>query len=680
MLCHRSSCVSTEKIWQRIVLVAACYILSAVSVAAQDAEPDVSKARGKVIGRIWHTNVDGGQMFQYTQKLTKELEMPQSPIMMIAGGMGAGASMLGQTPDAELKGTMVFLETTLNPGTPHFISFMKVKDLAAFTAFVRKQSSRMGPMGELIGEGDKLEVKMNLRRVSFETPTDAKSTDGDKPTEFRIEVRTQVSVGDAPSSSELKTPTSFSTYYRFHDGIAYSGRMKALHFIDLPGQESMLVKDGAAGEDIHAVFDLTQIPKHLKQALWMSIQSRTQTYMQRFDNEALGDYSVRHALGQGRLEFLKAAMFDVDNAEFSLKFAKSDEDPIKAKLSVKARKESQLAQTLKQLNRTPSRLGVLRNDESPLVFSSTLDLPDWTQPLAREFVTSLQIKLQESAQDDSVGQMIEDLFAPILAAAEEGQLDGAVRMEGDVDAGMVLAGGLRLPDAERFHSTLETLLLVKSADGKFSTGRSKVGDADVITVSFDELQLPFAEQAIPLQVHLAGSGSYLWFAVGGENAIDSLEAHIGNQQSVLDAQVKPMPILVRMRLSDWLNQDGDAASQVPNQMLNKLERMISDMLSPMFNFQVNVNGSSVKPKMKSEFVSYADKVLKGRLGDLELSSESSGSTLSVNAEVGTGVVKFLLAQYAAAQNRMFSNMKFNFDPKMLEGGKGTSVRRIQIGN
>lgn len=658
------------------LLLAATFVLSAVPVKAQDTESDVAKTRGKVIGRIWHTKVDGSQVFQYTQQLTKELEMPQSPVMMFAGGMGSGVSMLGQEPDVELKGTMMFLETLPNPGTPHFISFMKMKDLAAFTAFVKKQTSMMGPIGELIGEGDKLEVKMNLKSMTFESP---ELPDGEQPNEVRIEVRTQVSVGDSPPVGEWETPDSFSTYYRFHDGFAYSGQMKALHFVDLPSQESMLIKDDAAGEDIHGVFDLTQIPRHLKQALWMSMQSQTQTYMQRFDNEALGDYSVRHALGQGRLEFLKAAMFDVDSAQFSLKFAKSDEEPIQANVKIAARQESQLAQTLKQMNRTPSRLGVLRNNESPLVFSSTLDLPDWTQPLAKEFVTSLKLKMQESA-DDSVGQMVEDLFAPILAAAEEGQLDGAIRMEGDVDAGMVLAGGLRLPDAERFHSTLETLLLVKSTDGQFSTATSKLGDADVITVSFDQLQLPFAEQTIPLQVHMSGSGSYLWFAVGGENAIDALEGHVANQQTVLDAQVKPMPVLIRMRLSDWLNQDGNAVSQVPSQLLTRLEQKISELFSPMFNFQVSMNGSSVKPKKKADFVSYADKVLKGRSGDLELRSQANGNTLSVSADVGTGVVKFLMAQYAAAQNRMFSNMKFDFDPEMLEAGEGTSVRKIRIGN
>lgn len=662
------------------IVVFSCLIgLSPCFGSPQAEQPDPSKAKGKVIGRVWHTKVNAGQMFQYTTKVGKELGMPQSPIFMMAGGMGSGMNMFGSDKEVELKGSLVFLETLPNPGTPHFISFQQVKDLAEFQKYVKSQSKRMGPMGELIGKDDKFEVKMNLARLAIPTP--AKPADGEQESVFRVEVRSsvQLSTGDAlPEDFEM--PDSFSTYYRFHDGMMYSGQMEALHHVDLPSKKSMLLEGDGAQEDIHGVFDLTQIPKHMKQALWLSLQTQTLTYMQRFDNEALGDYSVRHALGQGRLELLKAAMFDVDTAEFSVKFAQTEELPIKARVKLEARKESQLAKTLQQMNRTPSRLGVLRNNESPLVVSTTFDLPDWTQPLATEFVTSLKIKMQESSDDDSVSTMVEDLFAPILKAAAEGQLDAAVRMEGDFDAGMVLAGGIKLPDAEQFHATLDTLMLLKSADGEFISTRTKVGNVDAITLSIDELKTPFSDKPVPVQLHFAGVGNYLWFAIGGTNAIDSLESHLQNQGTVRDAQVKPMPLLVRMRLSEWLNEDSEGVSEVPRQMLNKLEHTVADIFGPMFNFQVSVNGSGVKPKKKAKFVSYASKVLKGQAGDVELTSETSGRSLAINASVGTGVAKFVIAQYAAAQNRMFSNMNFNFAPAAEGSGNGTTIRSIQIGN
>lgn len=670
---------------QLIMLSLACLVSAGVCFgASQDDEPDVSKAKGRIIGRIWHTKVNGGQMFQYTAKVGKELGMQQSPIFMMAGGMGSAMNSIGSDTDVDLKGTAVFLETFPKAGTPHFISFQKVKDLAAFQKYVKAQASLMGGMGELIGEDDKFEVQMNLAKLTVATPDaadgEAKEGGQEKRSVIRLEVRSEVQIGNKSAPSDFKMPNNISTYYRFQDGIMYSGQMKELHFVDLPSQKSMLLDGEGAMEDIHGVFDLTQIPKHLKQALWMSLEAQTLTYMQRFDEEAMGDYSLRHALGQGRLELLKAAMFDVDTAEFSIKFAETDEMPIRAKVKLEARKESQLAQTLQQMSRTPSRLGVLRNDESPLVVSTTFDLPDWTQPLATEFITSLKIKMQESADDDSIDRIIEDLFAPILKAAAESQLDAAVRMEGDFDAGMVLAGGVRLPDAEQFHSTLDTLMLLKSAEGSFLSSRTKIGDVDAITVTIDELKTPFSDRPVPVQIHFAGVGNYVWFAAGGANAIDSLKSHLQNQDAIRDAQVKPMPLLVRMRLSEWMNDDSKGVSEVPRQILNKVEHAIADVFSPMFNFKVNVNGSNVEPKKDAEFVSYADKVLKGKSGDVELTSETFGRTLSINASMGTGVAKFIVAQYASAQNRMFSNMNFNFAPGIEGGGKGTTIRSIRIGN
>ena len=667
-------------------------ILCSASADESGSNDEVATS-GKIIGRIWNTKVSMGQMMNYTQKLSKELEMPQSPIMMMVGGGEAmGASILGSggvgggAAVAELKGTVVFLETSPTPGTPHFISFRNVKDLAEFQKIVRQAASMMGPMGELLGEDENFEVKMNLKRIS----EGANITLGDNPGDddgkplvqaFTIEIKSEIALGGAQAKATGEAmPGSFSTFYRYHDGIMYSSQLKALSKLELPSLKSMQIADENAGDDIHAQFDLTQIPQFLKQQLWMVLQAEALTYMQRFDDENPGDYSVRHAIGQGRLELLKAAMFDVDKAKFSLKLPETDETPIKAMLKIEARDESQLAQSLKQLNRTPSRLGALRNNESPLVVSTSFDLPDWTQPLAKTFVESLQVKLQESTDDAAVKTLIGDLFLPVLKAAEEGQLDAAVRMDGNFEEGMVLAGGLRLPDAEQFHSCLETLLLVGSANGRFSVGRSQIGESQAVTIASENLSLPFLDQQIPVQLHLVGSGNYVWFSLGGPNASSVLESQIGNQESVLNAQTESMPLHVRLRLSEWLSGDSEGFSKVPYMALMKAEQFVSDVVTPVFGgASITMNGVNVTAK-KPEFTSFADKTLKGNAADLEVSARTFGRTLSVDASIGTGVAKFIVAQYAAAQNRMFSNIKFDFNPAMLKDAKGKQIQSIRIGN
>lgn len=654
-------------------------LLSSFStIVAQEETPDPSKAKGKVIGRVWHSQVNGLSLMNYVQNVGKDIGLPRSPIMMLAGGIGSGASMLGNAREVELKGTMIFLETFPNPGTPHFISFRKVEDQKEFEKIVQAEVRQMGPMGELIGEGDKLEVQMHLNRIRTLTDgqTPAPAEDGEERS-FRIEIRSEVRLGDAPAepTGQPEIPDSFSTFYRYHDGVMYSGQMKSLHFVDLPTSDSMLPAEKFEGNDIHGVFELGQVPKHLKQALWVSLKAETETYMQRFDNEATGDHALRHVVGQGRLELLKAAMFDIDTAEFSIRFASDSNKDIRASVRLEAGKSSRLAETLQQLNRTPSRLGVLREESSPFVLSTTFDLPEWTQPIATEFVDSVKAKMQAAAPDEAVNQMIGELFAPIMRAAESRDLDAAIRMEGDFESGMVLAGGLRLPDSEEFQTTLETLLLLKSGEG-LSAGRTTIGDSEAIHVSLESVQPAFAEAAVPVQLFFVGRGSYLWFAVGGDNAGDVLAEQLQSEENVLNAQVRAMPLMVRMKLSQWFGENQDGVSRLPSQMVTALEKGLADIFSPMFGMSVMVNGSSIQPK-KQEFSSYAKKLLTAETSDLEVRLETSGRSLSLNAEIGTGVARFLVAQYAAAQNRMFSNLNFSFDGADVEGG---SVRSIRIGS
>lgn len=651
-------------------------LLPAAPGFAQEETADPSKAKGKVIGRLWHSQVNSLSMMNYMQGVGQEIGLPQSPIMMFAGGIGTGASMLGNDDQADLKGTLIFLETFPQAGTPRFISFRKVKDQAEFEKFVRTQSSQLGPMGELIGADDKYEVKMNLSRIPLAVNEAGGEPADGEPQQFRIEIRSEIRLGDGPEpEQEVSLPDSFSTFYRYHDGIMFSGQMKALHFIDLPAADSMLPDEKFEGSDIHGVFELAEVPQHLKQLLWVSLKAETETWMQRFDNEATGDHALRHVLGQGRLELLKAAMFDVDTAEFFVRFPGKEETAVKASVSIEARRGSRLADTLQQLNRTPSRLGVLREESSPFVLSTTLDLPEWGQPIATEFVNSLKTKMQEAAADESVNQLVEDLFAPVLQATTDRDLDAAVRMEGDFESGMVLCGGLRLPDAEQFQSTLETLLLLQSGDG-LSAVRTKLGDADAITVSLDSVQPAFAESSVPVQIVFVGRGSYLWFAAGGDNAADVLTSQLDGESRVLDSQVRAMPLMVRMRLSQWFGDQQTGVSTLPSQMVDAFERGMADLFSPMFNMSMNVNGSNVAPK-KAAFTGYARKLLKPETGDFEVRLETRGRSLSLNAEVGTGVAKFLVAQYAAAQNQMFSGLNFSFDGGEVQGG---TIRSIRIGN
>lgn len=672
-----------------LALVAA--LLAAPMANAQDLSAE-EKVRGKVIGRIWHTNVNGGQFFSYTKQLTEELELPTSPIMMMMGGgaLGTGLmnSMGSQPSDAEqeTRGTLIFLESSPEPGTPRFIGFRSVKDHAEYLKLVKKQSGAMFGGAELIGKDDRHEVRLNLQRletnITESLPGEGEEGGGEEPRAMSFSIRIGTSIssdGEGPeAASAPEMPTSISTYYRYHDGFMYLGQLEAIHSIDLPSGKTLTQTGDEAAMDIRGQVDLREIPRLLKQHLWTSLQTRAMTYLQRFDNEKAEDHAMRSAVGKGRLELLKAAMFDVDEISFSLQFAKDGTEPIQFELQAEARDESQLASSLSSISRGTSSLKALRDSDSPMMVSTTVDLPDWMKPLALSFAASMQGKMKESAADDSVAELIDQIFLPIADTLEQGKLDAVVRMEGDAATGATLFGGLKLLDAQNFQTALETLMVVQSAGDGYRFSQSKAGDQSVLTLS-TTADFADGDRSVPVTVHLAGQDGYLWFVVGGDSSLEVLKQQLLNANRVVKSAGVVRPLEVRLKLSEWLGSEGDEFSRLPEEMLQQLERSLSEVFDQGSTISMSMNGKPQKLNTEKKFQSYADKVLTKTGGDLSLEVQTTGKRLNVRASVGTQVVKFLVAQYVVAQNRMFQNISFDLPDIQGLGGEGTQIKAIRIG-
>lgn len=676
----------------RIFMTISVFVASANAIAQQ---PELEeKVRGKVIGRLWHSQINGSQFFSYTRQLTEELDLPTSPIMMMMGGGAVGGGLMNsigtnpfeaQRATSETRGTLIFLESSPTPGTPRFISFRSVKDLKEYQKIMKSRSGGMMGGGELIGEDDRHEVKVNLMQLVSQSPTpNPDEADGDKPRVMSFSIRIDSSIGEGdlselPEPAEM--PTSFSTYYRYHDGFMYTGQLEALHTIDLPSGRSLTQTDEEAADSIRGQIDLREIPRLLKQQLWTSLQTRAMTYLQRFDNENVEDHAMRSAVGKGRLELLKAAMFDVDQINFSVVLPKEKTDSIKLSLEAEARDESQLASTMSQIARSPSALTQLRDADSPLMISSTLDVPDWMKPLAVSFSNSLQARMKESAGDDTVAELIDHVFRPISDTLQKGQFDAIVRMEGTAATGSDLIGGIKLVDSENFRTALETLLLVQPASDDYQLSQSKAGERSVLTLSTSaDFKFKEGNTSIPVTIHLAGQDGYLWFAIGGPSSLKTLTQQLETAPDTVRTTGIARPLEVRLKLSEWLGSESEGFSGLPEQLLQQLERTLSEVLDQGQTMSISMNGKPQEIETEKKFTSYASKVLKDSGTDFELQVQTSGRRLTAEALVGTQVVKFLVAQYVVAQNRMFQNI--SFDLPNIEGlgeGDGTQIRSIRIG-
>lgn len=664
-----------------------CLNLWAPPVAFAQESDAPPKIRGKVIGRLWHTNVSGGQFFRYTSDLTKELELPTSPIMMMIGGGRMGSeliSSMNRNPsdgERQTSGTLIFLESFPQPGTPRLISFQSVANQEEYLKLVKERSGE----NELIGDKDRHESRMTLNFSSvvggsLDGDVEGKKEGGPEKRSFSISISIDSSGSSEVSSGPAKMPEGpmiISTFYRYHDGFMYTSQLEALHTINLPSGKSLSLSDEEAATDIRAKIDLREIPKRLKDQLWAGLQSKALTYLQRFDNENPEEHAMRSAVGKGRLELFKAAMFDLDQIEFSLKLASQPTQPIEFQLEAVAREESQLAATLAALSSKPSRLTTLRDADSPLMLSTTFSIPEWMQPLAVSFVNSLQAKMKEDS-DASVESIIDQLFQPIQETLSKELIDSVVRMDGTASTGATLLGGVRLSNAAAFQTALETLLVVGPASERYQVGQSTVGHRTVLTLS-TSAEFQGGKKNVPVTVHLAGHDGYLWFAVGGATSLEVLQDHLESLDSGAHGQTGPArPLELRLSLSKWLGGEEDQFSDLPAQVLQQLERTLSGVFNRGSKMSMTVNGKVQEIGRKDEFESYAEKVLTPTGSDVDLKVAASGRKLTASATLGTQVVKFLVAQYVAATNRMFSGLKLQLPGMDQLDGKGSSIKAITL--
>jgi len=663
-------------------------LLLATTIASPATTADESAAppRGRIFSRVWHTRLRPEDSFKYLNTVREQLGIPQSPVLLMGGAAGRVSVGMGprriRKPDEaapEMAGTLFFLQTLPEVSLDNPITFETCESRDKFEELIRQQASMMGPAVEILGAEDRFEVKLDFEKLRNTPPPIAPAGPGKGETKqsFAISIVATASVGDAAGAAGKppEPPKSMSTWYRFQDGIMYSCRSDALNTLELPTREGLKLDEEHVGQDLYADFDFTQVPSDFRQAFWAALESQASVFLQQFDNEAEGTYSLRRVLAEGRLELLRRVMFDIDRARFALKLSAATGQPVVSQIRIRARENSTLASFLSVVSNQGTQLAALEDQASPLVISTTVAVPESIRPFLSLLAGSTGLRLKEAAGDTPAATvLVDDLVAALQQTVDYGILDASFCLRGTVENGLLPCGGMRLESAEKFLDALEFLLQATSASESVTVSRSEIGDYRMLSIRAERTPVPFAGNAIPLQLNLAATGSWLWFTVGNESAVQMLEEIVAGSEQALQKNSIGSPLLVRMQLSQWLGQTDDALSKVPGQWLETLERWLQKTTAPKMSFSINGEASTPEPTTEKKFNSYAAKALTKEDSDVELKIRSAEQELLVDASVGTGIARFAVAQFIDAQSRMFSNMRFSFGGT----GQGGAIK-LQLG-
>ncbi len=693
-----------------ISAVVGCCGVLASAAAAQDPET----ASGRVFGTIWHANVQMQDGFSYLNQVREELGIQQPGLMMFSGGGlpglsrvrgmnrigiasgsggtgvirgGPAAQLQADQAAPEIRGTLLFLQLQPEVSLNQTISFESCDSLEEFESRVRQQVQQFGPAAELIGGEERYEVKLNFGKLMSSPPVPppgASDDDGEQPKQVvRMSiVMSATAGGPGPAAGAApQMPQSISTWYRYQDGMLFSSQTAALHTAELPALESLRPDEDDAAEDIAAELDFTRIPVDFKQTFWSELERQASVFLQQWDNEAPEEYSLRRVIAQGRLELLRRVMFDLERVRFRLSFAKGAETPIVSQLRLTARKNSILAGFLQSVSNRGTQLTALQDEESPLVISSSLAIPDSLKPFLGAFVASLTARASEFAEEVPAAEvLVSELARSLQDSVDAGFVDAAICLRGSVESGLIPCGGIRLESAEAFVSSMELLLQVLDSERSLLISRTGL-ENDIVSLRTSPVGIPAAAEPIPLQLNLTGRGNWLWFTVGEQAAVDMLESLISESEASLDVTGRGTPLLVRMRFDRWLGESEDPLSKVPAALIKAVEEIIQQRSQP--KMMVSINGQNVELQTSSgdnEPASLAEKSLLAGQSDLEFRVRSSSQELILDLTAGVGLPRLAAGKYLQSQSRMFQNFSFQGSGlKLPENGGVSGPIQIRIG-
>ena len=629
------------------------------------------------------------------QQVSKELEIKQSPFMMIPPGAGdiAGPAMSGLgAKQQELKGILVYLAKGLIP-IPATVNFKRVADEKEFRKQVLAAKAVWGDNAELIGKGTKYEVKADLSQLanfSPPKPGDSDASDDDEKSEGGgtravIAFSARVGTGDSEAGADLSelaedmAPLSISTFYRFQNGIMFDSDAPELHDMRLPKVEDLTLKREQDSLDLYADVDLSQVPQAYKEVFWNAIKIKANAFLQKYDEEPDEEYAVRKASGQFSMELTRAAILEVDRIRMSLTFVKGEE-PLNLDLVVDARKNSNLAKQLGAVSRGVSGFNSLRKKKSPLTIASAWQMPENFRNMAKAAFGKGKLQLEEQLASEADGLLaVEEMFEVLAETVDAGAADAIVKLGGDPETGFALYGGLRVKGADLLAKNLSTALNGLPAAPENQIHVTREDDRDFLSFRLDELYLPGEEnKQLPAQLHFTVANSCLWFSVGGPTSFDVLKSVLTEaEENRSDRDAPAAPFVLDLHLSDWLKSaETEAAnefSEVPMQSLQRFEQAMHRTFAEQFSFSASIPGLESKSKMEFRD-SYLKKAIEDGQDDLHVEIDTSPKSVRAKVQVGEGIIKFVVARFLEVQSRAMENMNFQIIETEEDGRRSITVK------
>lgn len=613
---------------------------------------------------LWHSGFNEQNALSYVKSVGEETGIADDFGEQLRGEFDKDRESLESQP---IKGTAMFMLKGLIPGV-ETLEFRELADPAEFDKIVKERQRQYG------GKAAKITGSGNLKKVEifrkYESPKyEMKTT---KKEDGTTEKRWQPAL-DKDGKQIMQTHEwSQESYFRLEKGVLFEARFAELHDMELPAADKLGLGRRKREDDLYFHADLRLVPPGLKTVVWGMVSSQANMMMQQRDLENRVPYKFRKSVSNVALELLRSAIYDVEEATGSIKFATSTK-PVRGSFSLKVRSNSNMAKQLRAMGEARGRLPM--DDHAVISLRST-----WAMPAAfREMLTTAAPYLRKIAEEDFSADEpraglngIADAFE---GTAEDGVFEAAVNFGGTAESGPVLYGAVRADKGDKLSTGLHALInygLSKANEPNLPTVDTIDGNdgREYVRIAFPDM--PWPTKSRPTHAFLGGDNGAVWFAIGSEDAWQMLDAKMDRKDvkrgrsALLDFSID---------LTRFLDADDPAGLGELGARLD-LEFDEFANASAAFGGDVDLKQLDLPPNRALLANTLADGD-----GKLSLSVDSDKKGVFVRGELGEPLARYLTARYMSVVNRMIIRqqaiMELQMEKRKLEAQE--AAQRVQDG-
>ena len=376
----------------------------------------------------------------------------------------------------------------------------------------------------------------------------------------------------------IVSTSTHRSFYRVYDQFLYEGDSLKLFNMTLPTAAD--ISSGInESNDLGFSIYLDRVPKAMRELGWSMMSSGIGAQMQQHDGETDTSYNMRRASGDLGLGILKAALFDIDFSEASLKFASEDTPSIEGDFRIRARNNSGMSDKLERAI-GDSRFAPILHDNAAVTNHACVRLPedssraltatgDW---LKEEFAS-------EFSNDPAMISAAETLAESLAGMAEHRNLELLLKVGWTEESSGVIYGGMQLHDNPQLLPSIYQVMVHGLSKLMAHPSLGTAGDDPMLEMindgdmEFIRIMLPqdsvdaIAENcgARITHIYLAHKNSCLWFAAGGENAKEIIRLSVARCH---ESNATRAPYLsAKIDMERWLaypQDDPTGIAQMPN--------------------------------------------------------------------------------------------------------------------